>query len=227
MAKVSLAKEQDEQQAIKEAEQNAGPFVTISRQYGCWGFSLGLLLLEILNDEVAPPASWQIYHKEILDRLASETDLDAETLERQRRTRPGILVDFLRTLGGSKLPSGYRVRSRMADLIRGLAVEGHAIFVGQGSAGATHDLPRGISIRLEAPEPWRVKQIAFREGIGETEARRHVREMEREREYMRKIYQARYPRQPAFHLTYDCSVFSLAQIAVHVVQAMKMKGCLS
>ena len=35
----------------------------------------------------------------------------------------------------------------------------------------------------------------------------------------------RFPRKPAFHIVYDCSVFTLAQIAQQVVYAMKMKGC--
>ncbi|HPK04157.1 MAG TPA: cytidylate kinase family protein, partial [Candidatus Sumerlaeota bacterium] len=86
----------------------------------------------------------------------------------------------------------------------------------------THDLPNGLAVRLEAPEDWRVKQIAFREGLTDTEARLRVRAREQEREYLRKIYEARFPRKPAFNLVYDCSVFPLSTIAQHVVQALKL-----
>jgi cytidylate kinase len=81
-------------------------------------------------------------------------------------------------------------------------------------------------VRLEAPEDWRVKQIAFREGLSETEARLRIQAEEREKDYLKKIYETRFPRKPAFNLVYDCSAFSLAQIAQHVVQAMKLKGIL-
>ncbi len=224
MAKVSLADDMQEQRSPAEQEpENSGPFVTISREYGCWGFSLGLLLLEILNEETEPGTAWKIYHKEILDRLAAETNQATETLEKQRREKPRMLTDFFRSLSSQKVPSGYEVRNRISGIIRELAIEGHSIIIGQGSAGATHDLQKGLSIRLEAPEAWRVKQIAFREGLSETEAKLRMKAKESERDYLRKIYERRFPRKPAFNLVYDCSVFTLAQIAQHVVYAMKLR----
>ena len=73
MAKVSLAQHMKEHRTSQEEGlDNCGPFVTISRQFGCYGFSLGLLLLDILNEETQG-ASWQIYHKDILSRLATYT----------------------------------------------------------------------------------------------------------------------------------------------------------
>ena len=101
-----------------------------------------------------------------------------------------------------------------------------AVLIDQSGAGATCDLPNGLSVRLEAPLDWRVKETAFREGLTETEARLRVRGEERERAYLDKVYAVRYPRKPAHHLAYDCSAFSLAHIAQHVVYAMKMKGCI-
>jgi len=228
MAKVSLPEDMQEhpQQTEQDAEiQNAGPFVTISREFGCYGFSLGLLLMEVLNDEADPSQTWKIYHKEILARLASETKTAADLLERERRAKPRPFLDFFRAFKRDRPPSGYAIRNRITTLIRGLAVEGHAIIIGQGGAGATADLPNGLSVRLEAPLDWRVKEAAFREGLTETEARLRVRAKERERAYLERVYAARYRRKPAFHLVYDCSVFTLAQIAQHVVYAMRMKGC--
>jgi len=224
MAKVSLADDMKEQPAENAAEmENAGPYVTISREYGCWGFSLGLLLLELLNDMSEPgKPGWNVYHKEILDQLAGETEHDKEVLDRQRREKPRLLADLFRSLSKERVPSGYEVRNRMTEIIRSLVMKGHAILIGQGSAGATQDIPHGLSVRLEAPEDWRVKQIAFRDGLSETEARLQIRQREQEDEYLRKIYKTRYPRKPAFNLVYDCSAFGLTQIAQHVVQAMRL-----
>jgi cytidylate kinase len=225
MAKVSLAEHMKERRTSQPEDlADSGPYVTISRQYGCQGFSLGLLLLDILNEE-ALGASWQVYHKEILSALATETNLGAEFLERQRRSKPSMIVDFLRSLKRERTPSGYEVRNRITAIIRTLAIEGHAIIIGQGGAGATQDIPNGLSVRLEAPEDWRVKQVAFSDGLGEAEARQMIRDREREREYLRKLYETRYPRRPAFNIIYDCSAFSLAHIAQHIVQMMKHMKC--
>ena len=227
MAKVSLAEHMHERPEDEQLDpENVGPYITISREYGCWGFSLGLLLLDILNEEAPSGKAWKIYHKEILDQLAEDTNMARELIESQRRRKPRAIVDFFRSLSGEKVPSGYEIRNRITNIIRGLAIEGYAIIVGQGGAGATHDLPKGLSIRLEAPEDWRVKQIAFREGLSETEAKLRVRAKERERDYIRKVYETRYPRKPPFSLVYDCSLFSLAQIAQHVVYAMRLKSFL-
>jgi hypothetical protein len=207
---------------------DAGPFVAISRQYGCGGFSLGLLLLDLLNEDVQEGQVWHIYHKEILENLSGETGIAMDVIERERRSKPGLLKGFFRTLAGGKdrQPSGMEIRNRMTAIIRELAIDGHAILVGQGSAGATADLPHGLSIRLEAPEDWRVKQIAFREGVSETQARIYIREEMERREYLRDIYRKLYPRTPAFNLTFDCSAFSSAQIATLVHRALKLRGAI-
>ena len=223
MARVSLAEYMKERRPESEQEdEKSGPFVCISRQYGCYGFSLGLLLLDILNEE--SESSWKIYHKEILETLATETNLATELIEREHMSKPRLIVDFFRSLSKERIPSGFEIRNRITTIIRGLALEGHAIIIGQAGSAATHDLKNGISIRLEAPEQWRVKQVAFREGISETKAALSIKEKEQQREYLRKIYEKRFPRKPSFNLLYDCSAFSLAQIAQSVEHIMKTTG---
>jgi len=227
MAKVDLADHMKERRTAPGPEpEECGPFVTISRQYGCHGFSVGLLLLELLNEDAEPGQAWQIYHREILTNLAEETNIAEDVLDKERRAKPRLLVDFFKSLNKDKKVSGLQIRNRIATIIRSLAIDGHAILIGQGGAGATHDLPNGISVRLEAPLDWRVKQIAFRDGLNDTEAKLRIKAKEQEREYLRKMYEARFPRRPAFHLVYDCSVFSLAQIAQQIVLAMKHRKLL-
>lgn len=220
MAKISLPEYMREG---RRKECPTRPFLTISRQYGCYGYTLGLLVLEIVNENAPPQHIWRIYNKEILQRLARETSMATDLLERERHAKPGLLVDFFRAFSEKRIPSGYEIRNRITMIIRGLAMRGHAVILGQGGAGATQDLPHGLSIRLEAPEEWRIRQIAFRDQIGMDEAGKRIRQIEKERSYLREIYEKRFPRKPAWNLTYDCSVFSLAQIAQQVVQAMRMK----
>ena len=66
--------------------------------------------------------------------------------------------------------------------------------------------------------------VAFRDGLTETQSRMRIRAKEHEREYLRKLYRAKYRRQPAFNLLYDCSEFSQGQIAQQIVYALKLKG---
>ncbi len=223
MAKVVLAKEMRERFPGDAAAQERRPFLTISREYGCWGFSLGLLLMDTLNETVPAGRHWRILSKEILDRLAHDTATEVELLEAQRRTKPSMLLDFLGSLSDKRVPSGYEVRNRITSIIRHEANKGFVVIVGQGGAGATADMPNGLAIRLEAPEEWRIAQLAFRENIDSDKAREEIQRKEAERAYLRRIYEVRFPRRPAFHLMFDCSVFTLAQITQMVVQAMRLK----
>ncbi|MDD4890283.1 MAG: hypothetical protein PHU85_10175 [Phycisphaerae bacterium] len=68
--------------------------------------------------------------------------------------------------------------------------------------------------------------IQFRIGLSEAKARLLIQAKDEEREYLRGIYQLRYHRQPAFNVIYDCSAFTLAQIAMQAVHAMRVKGIL-
>jgi hypothetical protein len=224
MAKVSLAKHMLEQFRLERSSRKVGPFVTLSRQYGCYGFSLGLLLQEILNEELPASASWKVYGKYILEGLARETHMAEEALQQERLARPHLILDFFRGFSESRIPSGYEIRRRITVILRKLAIGGRAILVGQGSTPATTDLPNGLSVRLEAPEEWRVQQISIREGIGAERAMKRIRDKEKEREYLREFFAKKFPRTPPFHLTFDCSVFTLAQIARQVALALQQKG---
>jgi len=205
-------------------QERPGPYVTVSRQCGCSGFTLGLLLAEILNDDAPPGRAWKVYGREILEQLATETNLAAELVEKIWAREPRLVVDFFRSfLSKKKVPSGYEIRNRITSIIRGMAYEGYVIIVGQGGAGATTGIENGLNIRLEAPEDWRAKEVAKSYGCGLAEATSIVRKREKEREYLRRMYLMRYPREPQFHIVYDNSYFGLTTIANHVVHAMRLK----
>jgi cytidylate kinase len=200
-----------------------GPFVTISRQYACPGYFLGLLLVDLLNkNEPGEENPWRVYQREILDRLAKDTNLPIEELNRLRREPPRMLIDFFRNLGNKGL-DGFEVRNRIAEVIRRAAVEGHIILIGMGGAGATAELQNGLRIRLEAPKEWRVQRIVEMEGISHVEARLLLQRHDAEREHLRRLYAMRFPHEPVFDLVYDCSTFTLAQLTQHVLGAMKLK----
>jgi cytidylate kinase len=223
-SKINLAMFMREKRTEADEAEQSGPFVTISRQYGCSGYFLGLLLVDQLNSLPDLKDPWRAYSHEILQALADETNIAAEILDRLRRERPRVLVDFFRNVSRKKIPGSYEVRNRIANVIRGLAYEGNAIIIGMGGAGATVDMTGGLRVRLEAPLEWRVAKVVDSEGVSPAKARQQLREREAERDKLRKIYTIKYRREPAFDLMYDCSVFSLAQIAQHVLYAMKLKG---
>ena len=211
--------------AANEPRREAGPYVTISRQYGCGGYLVGQLLAELLNRDLPDSTQgWTIYNKFILSQLATESNLAVELLERERRAKPNVVQDFFRAIASERMPSGSEIRKQITIIMRGLAVYGRAIFIGQGGVHATAHIPRGLSVRLEAPREWRIREIASQHAVDIHQAQVIIEEKEREREYLRKLYTQQFPQEVPFQLTYDCSAFTTQQIAEHLVCALKLRA---
>ena len=199
-----------------------GPYITISRQWGCDGIELGQILVSKLNQR-DDEQRWKLYQKELLKQLADDTGLAEEILEKERKSKPSLLKDFLRGLKKNGIPDGYEVRNKITMMVRTVAFEGHAVIIGQGGTAATGDLSNGLSVRVEAPRDWRIARICRRESLEKHAAIAKIEEIEKERDHLRKIYERQNSREPAFNLIFDNAMFNNEQIAGLVITAMEEK----
>ncbi len=199
-----------------------GPYITISRQWGCDGIELGQILVSKLNQR-DDEQRWKLYQKELLKQLAEDTGLAEEILEKERKSKPSLLKDFLRGLKKNGIPDGYEVRNKITMMVRTVAFEGHAVIIGQGGTAATGDLSNGLSVRVEAPRDWRIARICRRESLEKHAAIAKIEEIEKERDHLRKIYERQNSREPAFNLIFDNAMFNNEQIAGLVITAMEEK----
>lgn len=204
-------------------KKDPGPYLTISRQYGCDGYELGDLLLKKL-DERAGEGVWRLYKKDILKQLAEDTGLTEEVIERERLTKPSLLRDFFRGMRGSTIPDGFEIRNKITVMVRTVAFEGHAIIIGQGGTAAAADLENGLSVRLEGPREWRITRVSYREKLSRQAAIARIDEIERQRKHLRKIYEEKNPREPAFNLLIDNSMMSIDQLAELILYTMEQKN---
>ncbi len=196
-----------------------GPFVTISRQFGCCGYELADLLAQKIN-ESSPVKQWSVYSKEILVQLAEQSGFSLEEIEKARTEKTGFIQEILRNVRINATPDTFQVRSQIAMIVRDICSKGHAIVVGQGGAAATSDMENGLSVRIEAPEDWRVQRVCRRDNVDKERAIEQINEVERARDYLRQTYAQINPRIPAFNLTIDNSVFTTEQIAEQILLAM-------
>jgi hypothetical protein len=200
-----------------------GPYITLSRQYGCDGLELAGLLLEKLNQQ-DEQKRWKLYHKELLKQLAEDTGLTEEIIEKERFSRPGLLKDFLRGLLKNNVPDGYEIRKGITMMVRTAAFEGYAVILGQGGTAATADLDNGLSVRIEGPNEWRIARISVRENLSKEAATARMAEIDAQRQYLREIYEEQNSRQPAFNLMFDNAMFTKEQIVDLILTAMMQKG---
>ena len=111
-------------------------------------------------------------------------------------------------------------------MVRTVAFEGYAIIVGQGGTAATADLEGGLSVRIEAPKEWRIIRVSRRENLHKDKAAARVAAVGKQRVHLREIYEEKNPREPAFNLVIDNSMFNTEQSADLIIAAMEQKGLL-
>lgn len=207
-------------------KEEPGPYVTISRQYGCDGYELGDVLLAKLEEREGEGA-WRLFKKEILKQLAEDTGLTEEVIERERLSKPSLLRDFFRGMRGGGIPDGYEIRNKITIMVRTVAFEGHTVIIGQGGTAATADLENGLSVRIEASREWRIARVSVREKLKRQAAIARIDEIERQRKHLRKIYEEKNPREPAFNLMIDNSMFGVDDVAMQIMLAMEQKKLIS
>jgi cytidylate kinase len=196
------------------------PFVAISREFGCEALPLAQQLVELLNERCHPSIPWVSYDRELLDKVAAELHIERailDMLDGQRRDEMSELFD---NIINPKVADAVIVR-KLAEVIRTLAVHGHAVLVGRGSSLVTQDLRNGMHIRLVAPRAWRVHTIATVRALPLREAEKVVDEGEKQRRHYIDTFFVLDSHQPFLHdLVIDNSRFNLVQIAEIVFAAL-------
>ncbi|WP_257313894.1 AAA family ATPase [Geothrix fuzhouensis] len=154
----------------------AHPSVTISRQYGCEGYSLGQRLKGLLEEASGQP--WTVFDKALVDKVASD-----ESLSRQLLGHLGDeshAQDVLRTHFGH-LTHDDAYAKVVKHLVQ-IAMAGCAIIVGRGGAVACQDLKNCFHFRLEGSFDFRVATLARRLDLPLAEAEKLVRTQSKLRE---------------------------------------------
>ncbi|NLW82971.1 MAG: cytidylate kinase-like family protein [Phycisphaerae bacterium] len=200
-----------------------GPYITISRQYGCDGEEIGIYLAEKLNER-EEQKQWKVYNKEFIQQLSEDTGTIEEILERECVSKPSLFKDFLRGLNKNPVPDRVGIRNEIARMMRMVAINGHSILIGQGGAAATSDIANGLTLRLEAPREWRIARVCRQDSLEHAVAEARIEQFETEQRRLRKYYDQNKHRIPEFHLILDNSVFSIQLVAQLVLKAMEEKG---
>lgn len=199
------------------------PFITISREYGCEGAALARHLSELLNERCRPTMPWVSYDHELLDKVAKELHLRREVVDSLDGRRRDEMSELFDTILNKKVDDSVVIH-KLAEVVRSLAVHGHAILVGRGSALITQDLKTGLHVRLVAQLGWRAHKIQAVRNLSYTEAEKVVIEGEQQRErYIRTFYVQ--DDKHVFHpdLVIENSRFNLAQIAEIVFTALSAR----
>lgn len=166
-----------------------GPYLTISRQYGCESNKITIKLLHKINMHIkalkgtAVHHQWKFISKEIIDDSAEQLGLASKSLEQQIMLRG-------KDSGGNifmGLSRHYNVKDKklfgtIREIIDDFARVGNVIILGRAGAAMTQDIPNGLHLRLIAPLEYRIRTISQKKGVSEEVAKEMIIEMDKNRE---------------------------------------------
>lgn len=153
-------------------------FITIARQVGAGGWSLPQRLAEALNAQALPDQSgWTAWDRELIEKVADDYHIPVQSVEKLERSGYSWVDTFISGLGG--MPEEFAILHRVEESVRALAASSRTILVGHGSVFMSRDLPGGVHIRLVAPLPHRIENMARRMHLSMQEAATQLKQSQR------------------------------------------------
>lgn len=145
------------------------PYVAISREAGAGGSPVGRIVADILG--------WQVYDRDILDRVAQRYKLSRPLLDMVDETQTDWAFDILGTWLDPKLISHEKYVIHLGRVILSLACQAPAVYVGRG-VQFLFPKDRGVCVRIVASEDYRMRRIAQRESLPLKRARQKMHNLD-------------------------------------------------
>ena len=156
--------------------------ITIGREHG----SNGHLVARALADALG----YVCYDKEIVDHTAENSNFSREVLQTfdEKRVAPYI-VPIPHYLG---LNESFRLNMQLAaaqfEVIRSLAEQDNCIFVGRCADYVLRSRDNVLRVFVMADEDFRIRTMMERQKLGEDEARKLIRQVDKDRASYYRYY---------------------------------------
>jgi cytidylate kinase len=177
------------------------PFVTISREAGAGGHTLGKRLVEILNQEPRK-APWTLFDKEVVDVVIKQHNLPESAAEYLAESKMSTIHELFADLLGISPGSDTMIRKTKETLIT-LAQMGNCVLIGRGGSLATKALKSGFRVRLVASKERRLERIQENYTLSEREAEELMQKVDSDR---RDYVRIAYGKDVSDPLNYDCVI---------------------
>lgn len=155
--------------------------ITIGRQHGSSGREIARLLAEKLN--------YKCYDKEIVDEAANHSDFSRDLIDAFDEKR---MSAFILHACGYGLNENFRLNMQVVsaqfEAMRNIAEKGNCIFVGRCADYILRDHDDLISVFILGDMDERLKCLERRQGLDEVEARKKIKEVDKDRSSFYRYY---------------------------------------
>ena len=167
----------------EEKEEKEGvSIITVSREPGSGG--------RIVAGKLAEKLGIDIFHQEVINEIAKRADVSEKLLETLDERGLSILEDWISSLVYDRHLWPDEYMQHLMKVVGTIGKHGRAVIVGRG---ANFVLPpeKKFSVRIVAPQSWRIQNVSKEYDITPEEAKRRVMQTESDRRaFIRKYFNA-------------------------------------
>jgi cytidylate kinase len=219
-----MSNRMEQKQPVKEY----GPVITISREYGCWGCQIAVILTELLNQKMTAKGKtplWKCISKEVLEKAANELNQKPDNISHIfGAEEKGLLGDIIVSFGSKEYTSDSKIKKTITKIVRNYSEDGHVIIVGRAGCIITKDIPNSFHVKLIAPLDYRIKRIVERFNLNEAAAKAKVLDMDQKRAAFMGFYKGNKPDSEIFDAIYNRMTLTENEIAESVIKVIETRS---
>ena len=204
------------------------PVITISRQTGSGGMTIGQRLAEhlqadYLNTQIIQQVAQRLGMSEA--SAARHNERGEDFIERLARVLPGA-DPALTGQSRPAVPLAFASTTEAfvaitRQLVHEAARTGNVVIFGHGAQYILAGQPGVLHVRFVAPLPARIERVMRREGRNRTEAERRIhKEDQRRAGHIRQYYQADWAAPDPYHLILNTALWNEASCIQLVLRAV-------
>lgn len=204
-----------------------GPYVSISRDFGCMANPIALKLsreLTRLSRESGKGKEWKWFNKVILEESAKALDLSPSKIKYVFRSHKKSMIDeIVGAMATKYYKSDKKIRRTIIDVIRLIVKTGYVIIVGRGGVAFAKDNPQSLHIKLTAPIEWRVEMIRKNYNKTEEDALKYLLEVDNERKYLIDSFMGFDTDNSIFDVVFNRKTITEDEIWATIISLLKIK----
>ncbi|MGD8887941.1 MAG: cytidylate kinase-like family protein [Desulfobacterales bacterium] len=202
----------------EEVQEKEGvSIVTLSREPGSGGRIVATRLAEKLDID--------IFHQEVINEIAKRADVSNKLVETLDERGLSTLEDWISSLVHERHLWPDRYMQHLMKVVGTIGKHGHAVIVGRG---ANFILPpeKRFSVRIVAPQTWRIKNVSRNFDISQEDAKRRVMRTESDRRaFIRKYFNADIADPTNYDLVINTATLNVDDAAEVISTALRLVEC--
>jgi len=196
------------------------PVITISRQMGALGTTIGEKTAEYLTQGAKGSQPWIVVDKDLTRRVMEDHHLSEEICGFLSEEQAESARERVQHLLGMK-PAKWTAVEKMAQTMMNLAQIGNVIFIGRAGNIVTENLPQARHIRLVGAPDQRVKRTMEARNLSRGEAESLVRKTDYDRaHFVSNYFRASIEDPRRYHLVINTDRVSVEKAVALIVQLL-------